>query len=103
MARPAPLSTEDVRSALADLPGWELVDGKLHRGFRFADFTTAFGFMASVATVAEKMDHHPEWSNVWATVTVDLVTHDAGGITELDVALARRMSQLAEPLLQSPA
>jgi 4a-hydroxytetrahydrobiopterin dehydratase len=76
-------------------PGWEIVDGKLHREFRFADFVEAFGFMARVAVVAEKMDHHPEWSNVWNRVTVDLVTHDASAITDRDVTLATRMNEFA--------
>jgi 4a-hydroxytetrahydrobiopterin dehydratase len=76
-------------------PGWEIVDGKLHREFRFADFVEAFGFMARVAVVAEKMDHHPEWSNVWNRVTVDLVSHDAGAITDRDVTLATRMNEFA--------
>ncbi len=88
MARPGRLDDEALASALAERPAWSLVDGKLHRTLRFGDFAEAFGFMARVALVAERMDHHPEWSNVWATVEVDLVTHDAGGITELDLALA---------------
>ncbi len=78
-----------------DLPGWVLRDGKLHREYRFADFVAAFGFMASVALAAEAMNHHPEWSNVYHTVRIDLVTHDAGGITELDFRLAARMEGLA--------
>ena len=73
-----------------------LDDGKLHRVFELADFRAAFGFMATCALIAEAMDHHPEWSNVWATVRVDLVTHDAGAVTELDVALARAMDTIAE-------
>jgi 4a-hydroxytetrahydrobiopterin dehydratase len=89
------LSDDDVAARLAERPAWSLVDGKLHRELRFADFTTAFGFMASVALVAEKMDHHPEWSNVWATVVIDLTTHDAGGISELDFQLAERVDALA--------
>ena len=95
MARPEVLPDEQVQASLADLPGWELAAGKLHREFRFGDFSRAFGFMAAAATFAEKLDHHPEWSNVYDRVTVDLVTHDAGGITELDVRLATRMSELA--------
>jgi 4a-hydroxytetrahydrobiopterin dehydratase len=95
MARPVPLPDDELSAAVADLDGWEVVDGKLHKQFRFGDFGCAFGFMAAAATSAEKMDHHPEWSNVYNRVTVDLVTHDAGGITELDVALARRMDQIA--------
>jgi 4a-hydroxytetrahydrobiopterin dehydratase len=95
MARPPALDPAAVDAALGELPGWELRDGKLHRELRFADFATAFGFMAAAATVAAEMDHHPEWSNVYSRVTVDLVTHDAGGVTELDLGLARRMSELA--------
>ncbi len=82
-------------AALAELPGWSLRDGKLHRELRFEDFVAAFGFMSRVAIVAEKLDHHPEWSNVWNRVVVDLVTHDAGGITALDLELARRIDALA--------
>jgi len=74
---------------------WSAVDGKLHREFRFADFIDAFGFMAKAALVAQSMDHHPEWVNVYSTVRVDLSTHDAGGITELDFVLAERMETLA--------
>lgn len=95
MARPAPLSDAEVAGALADLPGWEVDDGRLHRELRFADFSRAFGFMAAVATVAQAMDHHPDWSNSYATVVIDLMTHDAGGITDLDVALASTVSELA--------
>jgi 4a-hydroxytetrahydrobiopterin dehydratase len=95
MARPVPLTDDELTAAVAGLPGWEVVDGKLHREFRFGDFACAFGFMASAATFAEKLDHHPEWSNVYNRVTVDLVTHDAGGITDLDVRTASRMSELA--------
>ena len=89
------LPHDDIARRLADVPQWELVDGKLHRELRFADFAAAFGFMASVALVAEKMDHHPEWRNVWNTVEVDLTTHSAGGITGADFELAERIDQLA--------
>ena len=95
MARPVPLTDDELAAAVSDLPGWEVVDGRLHREFRFGDFACAFGFMAAAATYAEKQDHHPEWSNVYSRVTVDLVTHDAGGITDLDVRMAARMSELA--------
>lgn len=95
MARPERLTDTEIAAALEGLDGWELVDGKLHRELRFPDFSSAFGFMAAAATVAEKMDHHPEWSNVYSSVVVDLTTHDAGGVTELDVRLAGRMSELA--------
>jgi len=72
------------------------LNGKLHRELRFADFSAAFGFMTRVALAAEKADHHPEWSNVWNRVTIDLTTHDAGGITANDVALAQHINKLAE-------
>jgi 4a-hydroxytetrahydrobiopterin dehydratase len=95
MTRPSRLSESELTTALATLPGWELRDARLHRTFRFADFSEAFGFMARAALVAEKLDHHPDWSNVYATVVVDLVTHDADGITSLDVRLAAKMSAIA--------
>lgn len=94
MAR-SKLDEAEIDRRLRALPQWSVRDGKLHREYRFADFVSAFGFMASVALVAEAMNHHPEWFNVYQTVRVDLVTHDAGGITESDLALAARMEQLA--------
>lgn len=90
----ARLADDQVKSKLGDLDGWSLVDGKLRRKFEFANFVEAFGFMASAAIEAEKMNHHPEWSNVYNKVTVELVTHDAGGITDLDFKLARKMNAL---------
>ena len=95
MARPAALDAAGIEAALAELDGWSLDEGKLFREFRFADFNEAFGFMSRAALVAEKRDHHPEWFNVYATVRVHLTTHDAGGITTLDVELARTMNRLA--------
>ena len=89
------LETAEIDRRLADLGNWSLVDGKLHREFKFSDFVAAFGFMASAAIEAEKMNHHPEWFNVYSKVRVDLTTHEAGGITELDFALAGRMNALA--------
>jgi 4a-hydroxytetrahydrobiopterin dehydratase len=94
MARPR-LGEDELSHALAELPGWSVVAGKLHREYRFADFNAAFGFMTRVALAAERMNHHPEWSNVWNRVVVDLVTHDSGGLTASDVALARKMEALA--------
>ena len=94
MAR-SKLDDTEIERRLRALPQWVVQDGKLHREYRFADFVSAFGFMASVALAAEAMNHHPEWFNVYGTVRVDLVTHDAGGITENDYALAGRMEQLA--------
>lgn len=80
---------------LAAMPaGWTLVGGKLHREFRFADFSAAFGFMSRCALAAEAMNHHPEWFNVWNKVAVDLATHDAGGVTRLDLDLARKMNEI---------
>ena len=95
MARPDLLTDDELAAALEGLAGWQVEAGKLRREFHFADFSAAFGFMAASATVAEKLDHHPEWSNVYSTVVVELTTHDSGGLTELDVQLARRMSELA--------
>ena len=95
MAAPPKLSADHVTARLRDLPGWSLQGGKLHREFTFTDFVAAFGFMTEVAHAAEALEHHPEWFNVWNRVTVDLDTHDAGGLTELDFSLAARMSELA--------
>ena len=89
------LSQEDISAALNDLPGWSLVNDKLSREFKFANFVEAFGFMTSAAIEAEKMNHHPEWFNVYSKVIVDLTTHEAGGITELDLELARKMNELS--------
>jgi 4a-hydroxytetrahydrobiopterin dehydratase len=75
--------------------GWAEVDGRLHRELEFADFAEAFAFMGRVAEVAERMDHHPDWSNSWNRVVIDLVSHDAGGITDRDRALAAEISALA--------
>ncbi|MDX2272281.1 MAG: 4a-hydroxytetrahydrobiopterin dehydratase [Cyanobacteriota bacterium] len=90
-----PLSLADIQARLPQLSGWSLVNGKLHKQFVFSSFIQAFGWMSGVALVAEKLDHHPEWMNVYNRVTVDLVTHDAHGITDLDFELAERMNQLA--------
>ena len=89
------LSANAIQVGLDELEGWTLLDEKLHREFRFGSFVAAFGFMTSAAIEAEKMDHHPEWFNVYNKVSVDLTTHDAGGITELDFQLAKKMNQLA--------
>lgn len=86
------------RAALSqELPHWKLVDGRdaIARSFKFRDFNAAFGFMSRVALVAEKMDHHPEWTNVYNRVDVTLSTHDAGGLTARDVALAKAMDAIA--------
>lgn len=82
------LTDLEISNALKELVGWELKDGKLCRVFVFKDFISAFSFMTRVAIRAEKIDHHPEWSNVYNTVTIALTTHDAGGLTAKDLALA---------------
>ena len=87
-----PLTPDEIAAALADLDGWELRDGCLHREVALADFRDAFAFMTRVAFDAEELNHHPNWANVWNRVTIDLSTHSAGGITGLDLELARRIS-----------
>ena len=91
------LTGSDRSTALATLSGWAEVPGRdaISRKFVFKDFNQAFGFMTRAALVAEKMDHHPEWFNVYKTVEVTLSTHDAGGLTELDVKLAEAMDKIA--------
>lgn len=89
------LSDGEIETFLGTRPAWTIVDGKLHRELHFGDFAEAFAFMTRVAIHAEKLDHHPEWSNVWNRVTIDLVTHDAGGLTELDIELADRIDTAA--------
>ena len=91
------LSAELRKSALKSLPGWKEVEGReaIGRTFVFKDFNEAFGFMSRAALVAEKSDHHPEWRNVYKTVEVVLATHDAGGVTARDVALAKAMNAIA--------
>src|SRR5437870_13552904 len=95
MPRPAKLTDAEVAERLRSVSGWAAVNGKLHRVFQFRDFTEAFGFMARVALLAEKLDHHPDWQNVYNRVTIDLVTHDAGGLTVLDFELAAKASAAA--------
>jgi 4a-hydroxytetrahydrobiopterin dehydratase len=92
---PAKLSSAEVTADLSKLPDWHLKNGKLHREYEFPDFVAAFSFMAGAALVAQAMDHHPEWFNVWNKVRVDLATHDADGVTALDVKLAHAMEGLA--------
>jgi len=88
------LSDKEIQSHLAALPDWSLEDGQLHRRFVFRDFVTAFGFMSQVALLAERADHHPEWSNTYKTVDIHLSTHEAGGISERDFALAKEINAL---------
>jgi 4a-hydroxytetrahydrobiopterin dehydratase len=91
------LSGEARKAALGRLKGWSEVNGRdaINKKFVFADFNQAFGFMTRAALVAEKLDHHPEWFNVYKTVEVTLSTHDAGGVTERDIQLAEAMDKLA--------
>jgi len=93
--RPVKLSDSEIMAALSKLPDWEVESSKLHREYKFVDFVAAFSFMSGAALIAQSMDHHPEWFNVWNTVRIDLSTHDAGGITALDVTLAHAMEELA--------
>lgn len=95
MSKTVKLNDSDLVKELANLPGWRVKDGKLHREYAFTDFVAAFGFMSTAALVAQSMDHHPEWFNVWNKVRIDLMTHDAGGITTADVKLAHSMEELA--------
>lgn len=89
------LSESALAAALATLPGWSVEDGELTRRFRFRDFVEAFGFIAQVAALQEQMDHHATITNTWADVQIALHTHSEGGITERDIALARRLSERA--------
>lgn len=91
---PEPMSDHEVRRATADLPGWEAVDGALRRTFRFDGFSEAFGFLVRVGLEAHGANHHPELTNVYDRVRISLTSHDAGGVTERDVALARRIDAL---------
>jgi len=90
------LEPAELETALAKLSGWQVANGKLHRTYTFKDFADAFAFMTACALRIQVLDHHPEWSNVYSTVNVDLVTHDAGGITGRDVELATLMNEAAK-------
>lgn len=92
----AKLTQEQIESELSGLQGWSVVEGKLHKDFVFPDFVEAFGFMTRAAIHIEKMNHHPEWFNVYNKIRVELVTHDAGGITQNDISLARILNSLAK-------
>ena len=97
MARPERLSGKERENSRSSLKGWSDVEGRdaITKSFKFKDFNQAFGFMARVALIAEKMDHHPEWFNVYNRIDVTLSTHSAGGLTELDIELARKMDEIA--------
>ena len=89
------LSDEQIKKELSNLHGWNVTNGKLHKDFIFKDFIEAFGFISKAAIHIEKMNHHPEWFNVYNKIKVDLVTHDAGGITQNDINLAKILNSLA--------
>lgn len=94
MNKPVQLSESEIEAALPRVSGWSREDKHIVREFRFRDFTQAFGFMTQVALRAEAVNHHPEWSNVWNKVVIRLSTHEAGGLSELDFALAERVDKL---------
>ena len=89
------LSDAQIQANLGQLDGWTIEDGKLHKEFQFDTFITAFGFMAQLALVAESLNHHPEWFNVYNRVTIDLTTHDAGGISDLDFQWAKQADAIS--------
>lgn len=88
------LENPEISEALTELPGWEVKEGKLHKTFKFGSFAQAMGWMVSAGIQADKLDHHPDWSNSYNKVVVDLKTHDMDALTTLDLALARKMEEL---------
>jgi 4a-hydroxytetrahydrobiopterin dehydratase len=94
----AKLNETEIAESLKSIAGWSVKDGKLHKEYRFSDFVHAFGFMATAAIAIEKMNHHPEWLNVYNRVIVDLTTHDAGGISQKDFNLAMLLDSIANKL-----
>lgn len=101
MERARKLTGDEIELSLSQLAGWQATDGRLRREYHFRDFVDAWGFMTSAALIIQQMDHHPNWSNVYGTVNIELWTHDAGGITRRDVELAQKMEALAVRLLRS--
>jgi 4a-hydroxytetrahydrobiopterin dehydratase len=99
MANLVRLSDAEIRSQCASLPGWELREGALHRELTFRDFVEAFTLMTRVAFMAERIGHHPEWSNVYNRVTIRLTTHDVGGVSENDLTMAREISCLYQGII----
>lgn len=90
------LSDKEIKQEVGKLAGWQVANGKVNKTFEFDDFVQAFGFMTKVAMEAEKMNHHPEWFNVYGTVRIDLVTHDVGGISNYDIMLAKTIDKIAK-------
>jgi 4a-hydroxytetrahydrobiopterin dehydratase len=93
------LTEGEISAAVGQLPGWSVKDGKLHREYKFPDFAHAMGFMMTAAPAIERLDHHPEWANVYNRVTIDLTTHSAGGITQKDCDLAALLEGIAKKLI----
>lgn len=89
------LTEKDIATAIAELPEWKVVDGKLNRAFKFNSFVDAFAFLTKVAFAADKLDHHPELFNVYNRVVIDLATHDVDGISDLDIELAKKIDTIA--------
>jgi len=103
MAELRKLTRDEIYDRLEEVEGWSELDGKLQRDFNFVDFVTAFGFMTQVALVAESMNHHPEWFNVYNRVSIHLMTHDADGVSDRDFQFARRINEiLGEGLEEKP-
>jgi 4a-hydroxytetrahydrobiopterin dehydratase len=92
--KPEKVTEKQISEELEKLPGWTIKSGNLHRSFEFADFSEAFGFMTRAAMIAESMGHHPDWSNVWNKVVVNLSTHSIGGLSNLDFQLAKKIQKL---------
>lgn len=92
-------SSEQIEAKLKNLPGWELKNEKLHRELKFKNFVQAFGFMTQIAILAEQMDHHPEWFNVYSRVIIDLTTHEAGGISQRDFDLAQKINEVLDRIV----
>jgi 4a-hydroxytetrahydrobiopterin dehydratase len=90
------LSDSEIKQLPSTLPGWSVQNGNLHREFKFRDFVGAWSFMSGVALIAESLNHHPDWSNVYNRVVIDLMTHDLGGLSTLDVEFAKKVSTLAQ-------
>lgn len=94
MSNRAKFSENEISAALKNVTGWSIANGKLHKEFKLGSFVEAFGFMSSVALIAEGMNHHPEWFNVYNKVSIDLTTHDVGGISNLDFEFAKKVDTL---------
>ena len=95
------LTEDQIAARLPDIPGWGVRAGKLHRTVHFQNFVHAWGFMTQAALVSERLSHHPEWSNVYGRVTIDLATHDAGGVTALDFEWARAINIILDEMQQA--